>query len=92
MRISARSWRQRLSKVEAISLVADYLRRGEWVPVLTAWLGDGQADRGRILRGKYSLVIAAKKPKRISNTAVTSRTKRLKPTLADIYMLRRSFF
>jgi len=69
MRIIARSWRQRRSKVKAISLVADYLRRGEWVPVLTAWLGDGQADRGRILRGKYSLVIAAKEPWRLSNSS-----------------------
>jgi hypothetical protein len=69
MRIIARSWRQRRSKVEAISLVADYLRCGEWVPVLTAWLGDGQADRGRILRGKYSLVIAAKEPWRLSNSS-----------------------
>jgi len=28
--INAKSWRQRWSKDEAISLVADYLRRGEW--------------------------------------------------------------
>jgi hypothetical protein len=26
----ARSWRQRWNKNEAISLIADYLRRGEW--------------------------------------------------------------
>ena len=42
IRIIARSWRQRWSKNEAISLVADYLRRGEWAPLLTAWLGGGR--------------------------------------------------
>ena len=41
--IRAKSWRQRWSKDEAISLVAGYLRRGEWAPLLTAWLGDGKA-------------------------------------------------
>ena len=60
----ARSWRQRWSKAEAISLVADYLRRGERAPLLTAWLGDGNA-RKEILRGKYILSIAAKEPWRL---------------------------
>jgi hypothetical protein len=60
----ARSWKQRWSKNEAISLVADYLRRGEWAPFLTAWLGDGNARR-EILRGKYVLSIAAKEPWRL---------------------------
>jgi hypothetical protein len=41
--IKAKSWRQRWSKDEAISLVAEYLRRGEWTPMLTMWLGDGKA-------------------------------------------------
>ncbi len=27
------------SKDEAIDLVASYLRRGEWAPLLTMWLG-----------------------------------------------------
>jgi len=40
---------------------------------------------------RHSPETAAKKPKRTSNTAVTSRTKKLKPARADIYMLRRSF-
>jgi hypothetical protein len=60
----ARSWRQKWNKNEAISLVADYLRRGEWTPLLTAWLGDGNA-RKEILRGKYILSIAAKEPWRL---------------------------
>ena len=60
----ARSWRQKWNKNEAISLVADYLRRGEWAPLLTAWLGDGNA-RKEILRGKYVLSIAAKEPWRL---------------------------
>jgi hypothetical protein len=40
--IRAKSWRQRWNKDEAITLVADYLRRGEWAPLLTAWLGMGK--------------------------------------------------
>ncbi len=60
----AKSWRQKWNKNEAISLVADYLRRGEWAPLLTAWLGDGNA-RKEILRGKYVLSIAAKEPWRL---------------------------
>jgi hypothetical protein len=60
----AKSWRQKWSKNDAISLVADYLRRGEWAPLLTAWLGDGNA-RKEILRGKYVLSIAAKEPWRL---------------------------
>jgi hypothetical protein len=64
IRIIARSWRQKWSKNDAISLVADYLRRGEWAPLFTAWLGDGNA-RKEILRGKYILSIAAKEPWRL---------------------------
>ncbi len=65
VRLSANSWRQRWSKDEAISLVADYLRRGEWAPLLTMWLGDGDARRGSVLRGKYELVITSKEPWRL---------------------------
>jgi hypothetical protein len=60
----ARSWRQKWSKNDAISLVTDYLRRGEWAPLLTAWLGDGNARR-EILRGRYVVSIAAKEPWRL---------------------------
>jgi hypothetical protein len=48
IRIIARSWRQRWSKAEAIDLVASHLRRGEWAPLLTAWLGDGKSKRNDI--------------------------------------------
>jgi len=61
----ARSWRQRWSKNEAISLVADYLKRGEWAPLLTVWLGDGEAKRGEVLRGDYKIVISAREPWRL---------------------------
>jgi len=60
--IIARSWRQKWSKDEAIDLVASHLRRGEWAPVLTMWLGDGEAKRRKVLHGEYELVIAAKEP------------------------------
>jgi hypothetical protein len=63
--LRANSWRQKWSKDEAIDLVASHLRRGEWAPLLTAWLGDGKVKRGRVLRGDYKLVIAAKEPWRL---------------------------
>jgi hypothetical protein len=63
--IKAKSWRQRWSKNEAIDLVADYLRRGEWAPIITAWLGDGLVKRGKVLRGDYKLIIATKEPWRL---------------------------
>jgi hypothetical protein len=45
IRVTANSWRQKWGKAEAVDLVASYLRRGEWAPLLTMWLGDGQAER-----------------------------------------------
>ncbi|MFP3199249.1 MAG: hypothetical protein RXR06_05195, partial [Thermoproteus sp.] len=67
----ARSWRQRWNKNEAISLVADYLRRGEWAPLFTMWLGDGKARWNKILYGKYVVSIAAKEPRRLGLVAST---------------------
>jgi hypothetical protein len=69
--IIAKSWRQRRSKAEAIDLVASHLRRGEWAPVLTMWLGDGVIKRGEVLSGEYKLVIAAKEPWRLGNSIGT---------------------
>ncbi len=63
--IETKSWRQRWSKDEAISLVADYLRRGEWTPMLTMWLGDGKARRRNILQSRYELLVATKEPWRL---------------------------
>jgi hypothetical protein len=34
--------------------------------VLTAWLGDGQTGRKKVLRGDYQLAIATKEPWRLS--------------------------
>ncbi len=63
--ITAKSWRQIWSKAEAIDLVTSHLRRGEWAPVLTVWLGDGEAERGEVLSGEYKLVISAREPWRL---------------------------
>ncbi len=71
VRLKANSWRQRWSKDEAINLVASHLRRGEWVPLLTMWLGDGKAERKNILRGNYKIVIAAKEPWRLGSSKST---------------------
>jgi hypothetical protein len=68
IRIIARSWKQKWSKGEAVDLVASHLRRGEWAPLLTAWLGDGKSKRNDILCGDYKLVIVAKEPWRLGNS------------------------
>jgi hypothetical protein len=65
IRIIARSWRHKWSKGEAVDLVASHLRRGEWAPLLTAWLGDGKIQWKNILHSKYMLSIAAKEPWRL---------------------------
>ncbi len=69
--IRAKSWRQKWSKDEAISLVAENFRRGEWTPMLTMWLGDGKAKRKGMLSGRYELVITAKEPWRLGLVACT---------------------
>jgi len=73
IRITAKSWKQKWSKAEAIDLVASGLRRGEWAPVLTMWLGDGQTERRKILQSNYKLVIAAKEPWRLGNSIGTEK-------------------
>ena len=56
----ANSWRQRWSKTEAVDLVASHLKRGEWAPLLTAWLGDGN-----VKWREYRLTISTKEPWRL---------------------------
>jgi hypothetical protein len=63
--IIARSWRQRWSKDEAADLVVSHFGRGEWTPLLTMWLGDGNVRWKKILYGKYVVSIAAKEPWRL---------------------------
>jgi hypothetical protein len=65
IRIKAKSWGQRWSKDEAVDLVASHLKHGEWAPLLTMWLGDGEARRREVLHGKYKVVVAAKEPWRL---------------------------
>jgi hypothetical protein len=67
--LRANSWRQKWSKMEAINLVTSHLRRGEWAPLLTMWLGDGKAERKKVLRGKYRIIIVAKEPWRLGSSA-----------------------
>ena len=68
VRLRANSWRQKWSKAEAVDLAAGHLRRGEWAPLLTMWLGDGQAERGKVLSSEYKLMIAAKEPWRLGSS------------------------
>ncbi len=65
IRITAKSWRQKWSKDEAIDLVASHLKRGEWVPLLTMWLGDGVARRSQIWRNSHQIYIVNKEPWRL---------------------------
>jgi hypothetical protein len=69
--LKANSWKQRWSKNEAVDLTAGHLRRGEWAPLLTMWLGDGQAERRKVLNSKYKLMIAAKEPWRLGTSIGT---------------------
>jgi hypothetical protein len=71
VRLKANSWRQRWSKDEAIDLVASHLRRGEWTHLFTTWLGDGKAERKKVLRGNYKIVVAAKEPWRLGSSKGT---------------------
>ena len=71
IQIIATSWKQKWSKAEAIDLVASHLKRGEWAPLLTMWLGDGIADQRRLLSNKYRLIIVAKEPWRLGNSIGT---------------------
>ena len=61
----AKSWKQMWNKNEAISLVAEYIKHSEWTPLLTMWLGDGNARQREFLHGKHRLIIAAKEPWKI---------------------------
>ncbi len=68
IQIIANSWRLKRSKAEAIDLIAGHLRRGEWAPVLTAWLGDGRTGRREVLQGLYKVIITSKEPWRLGKT------------------------
>jgi hypothetical protein len=63
--LRSNSWTQKWGKAEAVDLVVSHLRRGEWAPLLTMWLGDGQAERRKVLSSEYKLMIAAKEPWRL---------------------------
>jgi hypothetical protein len=65
VRAVAVSWRQKWSKDEAMSLVAENFRRGEWASMHAMWLGDRKARWRGIPRGRYALSIAAKEPWRL---------------------------
>jgi hypothetical protein len=55
--LKANSWRQKWGKAEAIDLVASHLRRGEWTPLLTMWLGDGGLIGRRYCTASMSLLL-----------------------------------
>jgi hypothetical protein len=63
--LRANSWGQRWSKDEAVDLVISHFGHGEWMPLLTMWLGDGKVRWRGMLSGRYELVIAAKEPWRL---------------------------
>jgi hypothetical protein len=68
IRTKAKSWKQRWNKDEAIDLVINHFRRGEWTPLFAMWLGDGKSEQKKALHGEYKLVMAAKEPWRLGNS------------------------
>jgi hypothetical protein len=68
LHLRANGWRQKWGKAEAVDLVASHLKRGEWTPLLTMWLGDGKAERKKVLHGNYKLIIVTKEPWRLGTT------------------------
>jgi hypothetical protein len=81
MYIEARNWRQKWRKMEAIDLVMNHFKHGEWTPLFTMWLGDGKTERMKILRGEYKLRVVAKDPLRFG-----SRTEHLVATGKETFM------
>jgi len=69
--LRANSWRQRWSKDEAIGLVAENFRRGEWVHHLSVWLENGESKRKNVLRTEYQIVIVTKEPWRLGHSVGT---------------------
>jgi len=67
IRTKAKSWKQGWNKDEAIDLVTNHFRRGEWTPLFAMWLGDGKSEQKRALHGEYKLVMAVKEPWRLGN-------------------------
>jgi hypothetical protein len=59
------SWTQKWDKDDAVDLVVNHFRCGEWASLLTMWLGDGQAERRKVLSSEYKLIIANKEPWRL---------------------------
>jgi hypothetical protein len=81
MHIEARNWRQKWHKMEAIDLVMNHFKHGEWTPLFTMWLGDGKTERMKILRGEYKLKVVAKDPLRFG-----SRTEHLVATGKEAFV------
>jgi hypothetical protein len=53
--LRSNSWTQKWDKDGAVDLVVNHFRCGEWAPLLTMWLGDGQAERRKVLSSEYKL-------------------------------------
>ena len=71
MHIKAKGWRQRWDKGEAVGLVAEHFKRGEWAPLLTMWLGDGVTELKNVVSGVYRLIVAMKEPWRLGSAIST---------------------
>jgi len=65
--LRSNSWTQKW-KDYAVDLVVNHFRCGEWAFLLTMWLGDGQAERRKVLSSEYKLMIANKEPWRLGSS------------------------
>jgi len=66
--LRSNSWTQKWGKDDAVDLVVNHFRCGEWASLLTMWLGDGQAERRKVLSSEYKLMIANKEPWRLGSS------------------------
>jgi hypothetical protein len=66
--LRSNSWTQKWDKDDAVDLVVNHFRCGEWASLLTMWLGDGQAERRKVLSSEYKLMIANKEPWRLGSS------------------------
>lgn len=66
----AKNWTQ-LNKEVVVKLVVQNFKQGNWVPLLTMWLGDGVNTRNKVLSGEYELIISSKDPQRLGQILKT---------------------
>ena len=63
--VRASDWGKPPKKEEAIERVVEYFKQGEWLPLLSMWLGDGINTRSKAVNGLYHIMLSAKEPEKV---------------------------